>query len=278
MENSQPLVTIAIPIHNAQRFLAETIESAIAQTYSNLEILLLENSSSDSSLQIAMRYESLDSRVRVIQSEKLLEVEINFNRALQLAQGKYLKILCSDDLIDVDCVEKQVLILELNPIIATCTSSRRVITADNREIIKRRGFTKNFTVLTGCDAIRTSCVAGTNYFEGTFATLYRTSIAKKIAPFNAQHKYVIDMDFCARTLDHGPLYVLNDVTGSYRARSNSYSAAVSKQQYGDFMDWVNEMIATKRVKLSRLDLIRVKLMLRAQVFARLVSYLVIANR
>ena len=272
MKDLKPLVTIAIPIHNGAEFLLETVNSAIKQTYSNLEILLLENFSDDNSLEIAQQFAMNDKRIKVIPTQELLSVEKNFTRGITLATGKYLKILCSDDLIDKECVEKQVSVLENNPEIATCTSLKRIITPSGKVIIKQRGFRGKVITLNRQVAIRRSCLAGTNYFEGTFATLYRTDIARECSPFSLDFPYALEMDFCARTLDHGDLYVLQEVTGSYRARSDSYSTEVSSAQYSHLWGWVTEMQNTKRLKLSHSDRIRIKSMLRLQVGLRRFSY------
>jgi glycosyltransferase involved in cell wall biosynthesis len=268
----KPLVTIAIPIHNGAEFLAETIDSARLQTYSNLEILLLENGSIDGSMEIAQHYELIDKRIKLIPSQELLSVERNFTRGIDLATGIYLKILCSDDLIDHDCVEKQVLVLENNPGIATCTSLKRVITSSGKIVIKQRGFPAGKNSMNRQVALRKSCLAGTNYFEGTFATLYRTQIARACSPFSLKYPYALEMDFCARTLDFGDLYVLQEVTGSYRARSNSYSTEVSNAQFTHLWGWVNEMQNTNRLKVTFIDRMRIKIMLRIQVRMRRFSY------
>ena len=92
---SQPLVSILIPCYNSEKWLAETLESALAQTWQNKEIIVVDDGSSDGSLSIAQKFSS--SKVAVI-SQKNRGASSARNLALGKAQGDFIQYLDADDL------------------------------------------------------------------------------------------------------------------------------------------------------------------------------------
>ena len=99
----KPLVTIAIPTYNsANKYLESAISSALAQTYLNLEIIVSDNCSKDTTPQLIKKY--TDKRLRYIRQDKNIGPNRNFNFCLQQAKGSYILFLCDDDLIDSDFI------------------------------------------------------------------------------------------------------------------------------------------------------------------------------
>jgi glycosyltransferase involved in cell wall biosynthesis len=98
------LVSIIIPAYNARRWIRETIESAITQTWAKKEIIIVDDGSTDNTLQIARKYES--NLVKVISQENRGAPAAR-NKALEFAQGDYLQWLDADDLLAPEKVEKQ---------------------------------------------------------------------------------------------------------------------------------------------------------------------------
>ena len=106
---SQPLVSILIPCCNSEKWLAETLESALAQTWQNKEIIVVDDGSSDGSLSIAQKFSS--SKVAVI-SQKNRGASSARNLALRKAQGDFIQYLDADDLLAADKIKHQVKLLE----------------------------------------------------------------------------------------------------------------------------------------------------------------------
>ena len=99
-----PLVSIVIPCYNGQDFVKEAIESALAQTYQNIEVIVLNDGSTDHSLDVI---KSFCKRIR-LESNTNQGVQLTRNRGIELAKGEYIKFLDSDDVLLPDCIEKQV--------------------------------------------------------------------------------------------------------------------------------------------------------------------------
>lgn len=110
----ESLISIVIPVYNASKFLAKTLDSAINQTYKNIEILLIDDCSKDNSLEIMLDYERKDSRIKVLTSEKNQGVAAVRNRGIQAANGDYIALLDSDDIWIETKLEKQIKALKEN--------------------------------------------------------------------------------------------------------------------------------------------------------------------
>lgn len=132
-----PLVTIAIPIYNAEEYLDYSICSCINQTYENWELLLMCDGSTDSSLQIAESYAAKDSRIKVVNDGVNKGLVYRLNQSVQMARGKYYARMDADDIMCVRRIEEQVHFLETHPDIDLVGSSIMII--DNKNAIVGSG-------------------------------------------------------------------------------------------------------------------------------------------
>lgn len=95
----KPLVSVLMTVYNREKYIAQAIESVIASTYTNWELIILDDHSGDNSVTIARRYEKKDTRIKVYVNESNLGQFKNRNKIVDYASGIYLKYLDSDDLI-----------------------------------------------------------------------------------------------------------------------------------------------------------------------------------
>lgn len=117
MENSvkQPLVSVCVPVKNGAPFLSEALASIRSQTYRNLEILISDNCSTDSTSQICEDYLHEDERARYFRQPLPLSAADNFSYLTNIAEGKFLLFCAHDDLRNNNYVEVLVETLEANP-------------------------------------------------------------------------------------------------------------------------------------------------------------------
>lgn len=95
--SSVPLVTFVVPCYNYAHWLGQCVSSILAQDYENFEVLIMDNCSTDNTPEVAQSFQ--DARVRHVRNDSNLGAEQNFNKGLMLARGKYVWILCADDLL-----------------------------------------------------------------------------------------------------------------------------------------------------------------------------------
>ena len=96
---SKPRVSICIPTYRGAAYLAATLDSVLAQSYSNFELWILDDNSPDDTQTIVARY--TDPRIKYVRNTQNLGPEGNWNKCMDLAQGKYFKLLPHDDLLAV---------------------------------------------------------------------------------------------------------------------------------------------------------------------------------
>lgn len=121
-----PLVSVLMTAYNRELFIAEAIESVLSSTYTNFELIIVDDCSIDNTLAIAKKYESQDKRVKVFSNGQNLGDYPNRNKAASHANGKYLKYLDSDDIMSPLCLERMVCEMEKHPECAFGISSRSI--------------------------------------------------------------------------------------------------------------------------------------------------------
>ena len=110
-----PRLSIGIPVFNGQEFLPELLDSLLAQTFRDFEILICDNASSDRTAQICREYERRDSRIRYICNERNLGAVANFNRVFELSTAPLFKWAAHDDLYHAAYLDACVRLLDENP-------------------------------------------------------------------------------------------------------------------------------------------------------------------
>lgn len=96
MENNLPLVSVIMPVYNSAKYLNEAIDSILNQTYENIELIVIDDGSSDNSVDLIKKYNS--SKIRFFQNEKNIGVSATRNKAIDLSNGKYIALMDSDDI------------------------------------------------------------------------------------------------------------------------------------------------------------------------------------
>ena len=162
--NPGDLVSICIPVFNCERYIGMAIESALGQTYRNLELIITDNCSTDGTFSVTGGYRH-DPRVRIFQNESNLGIAGNCNRALGLAKGKYVKLLCADDFLYPDCVEVQTGILAdpCHETVAMVFCRRDIVAPDGKRLFTW-GYSGKPGRYRGLDLLRQSVRRGTNIF------------------------------------------------------------------------------------------------------------------
>lgn len=104
---NRPLVSVIMPAYNAEKYIAEAIESVISQTYANWELFVLDDCSTDRTAEIAEGFAETDSRIRLLKNSQNMGVANTRNRGFDLARGEWIALLDSDDVWRSDKLEKQ---------------------------------------------------------------------------------------------------------------------------------------------------------------------------
>ena len=121
----QPLVSIIMPAYNGQKYIAQSIESVLAQTYTNFELLITDDRSTDQTIEIINRYMDQDARIDLAILPKNSGAGVARNNSIERAKGRYIAFLDSDDLWAVDKLEKQISFMIANNVALSFTGYQK---------------------------------------------------------------------------------------------------------------------------------------------------------
>jgi glycosyltransferase involved in cell wall biosynthesis len=231
MQNSQhqePLVSICIPVFNGERTIAKTIDSILNQTYKNIEIFIVDNCSTDSTVKIVQKF--TDSRIHLILNDIHLPcAEYNWNRCFQHAQGEFMAIFHADDIYLPHMVSRQVETFKKYPMVG-CIFTQGDIIDENDTIIgefklppeMRDSEPHSYPEILG------SALENADFFPCPTA-MFRRDLYRELAPFRYdQFGSASDFDMWLRAALRAPVIILNEKLINYRVSKIQGSFGINK--------------------------------------------------
>jgi len=142
---TNPTVSIGLPVYNGEQFLEQALDTLLNQTFTNFELILSDNASTDATPSIASRYASADQRIRYVRHQRNLGAAGNFNEVFKLSRGTYFKWAAHDDLHEPGFLSACVECLESNPAAALAYTRAVSIDSIGQTIKKPWGDTSEFS-------------------------------------------------------------------------------------------------------------------------------------
>lgn len=140
---TSPRVTIGLPVYNGQNYLVETLESILAQTFTDFELVISDNASTDDTEKICREYAARDERIRYFRNSVNIGASANYNRAFELGVAPYFKWAAHDDLLAPAFLERCVQALDDDPDVVLAYTRAKAIDADG-EVVKSYPFKRHF--------------------------------------------------------------------------------------------------------------------------------------
>ena len=197
--HNEPLVSVVTPVYNGVDFLAACIECVLGQTYKNFEYIIVNNCSTDRSLEIALAYAKNDPRVRVHNNETFVGVIANHNLAFSLISpaAKYCKVVSADDTVSPDCIMRMIEVAEANPSAGFIGSYQQ-----SGNHVRWQGFPYPRAVMTGREICRQIFLDGNPSFGfGTpTSLLYRADLVRDGGGFYPNSSAEADTSACFKHL------------------------------------------------------------------------------
>jgi glycosyltransferase involved in cell wall biosynthesis len=250
----QPLVSVCIPCYNSEEFIASTVESVLNQTLGDFELLVSDNRSTDSTYSILRTFK--DGRIQLHQNETNVGLCENWNRILSRASGKYVKLLCADDLIYPDCLSRQVAILEnpANATVALTLGSRDIINARGEVILRRKASCGRGRV-SAQELFRKTVRRGTNLIGEPAAVLFRKEALDKSGQLDTSNPFAIDLALWAALLKSGDAFVDPEFLAAFRVSAGAASTEIGLKQAGFFRQFVRDYRREARFEVTPLDVV-----------------------
>ncbi|MGN0334583.1 MAG: glycosyltransferase family 2 protein [Lachnospiraceae bacterium] len=216
----KPLVSVVLPVYNGERYLESSIESCLNQTYRNLELLILDDGSTDRSAEIAKHYEKLDSRVHYHKNPQNLKLPRTLNRGFALAAGDYLTWTSDDNYYRPQALEKMVAELEKG-------NSEFVFAACS--IIDEEGM--EHSTISAPEEYR-SAIWNWNFVGACF--MYSRKAYETIGDYDPELFLCEDYDYWLRMFSRFEISYLDENLYAYRRHGKALSATNREGQFDAF--------------------------------------------
>lgn len=247
-----PLISICVPAYNNGPFVGSTLESILAQTYTNLEVIVTDDRSSDDTVAVVKRFS--DPRIRLIENPANLGIGGNWNKALSFASGKYVKLMGADDLIYPECIQRQVQSLEApanaGAVLAICNTD--IINSSGKVVLRRRFRLRNGRAK-GRELIRNCVRWGTNLIGEPVVGLFKRDTLARSGMYDASNPYLLDLIFWAELLKHGDAFLDCDRLAAFRVSSGSVTTSLGLQQAAYTRSFIDKMRLDPIYRSSALD-------------------------
>lgn len=254
---SQPLVSVVTPLYNTEKYLPECIESVLAQTYENWEYLIVNNCSTDRSLEIVQHYAQKNTRIRIHNNTEFLNQMQNWNHAMRQIspKSKYCKVVHADDWLFPECLTRMVEVAEANPSVGIVGAYRL-----DEDRVNLDGLPYPSTVVPGREICRWSLLGGPYIFGSPTSLLIRSDLIRTRKKFYNESNIHADLEACfdiLQSADFGFVHQVltftrrhNETLTTFSRRFNTYLIAnfIVLKKYGPI--YLNREEYEKRLKLK----------------------------
>lgn len=230
MPNSYDLVTVCIPTYNGSPYLEACVSSVINQTYKFLEILIIDDGSSDGTMEVISHFTRQDKRVKSILNIRQLGLPRNWNKCLEVATGQWVKFLFQDDLLERTCIEKMLKSANNIPIIVCGRKFILNSTSEeyNINFIKQYNRYNMEALFNGKTYISPIELRNTvvenliwNFIGEPTAVIFKKKLIEEYGNFNTHLIQICDIEFWIRVASHTGMIFIPEPLVYFRLHDNS---------------------------------------------------------
>jgi len=218
-----PKVSVLIPVYNGKPFLAECIESVLAQDFNDYELLIADDCSTDSTAAIVENYAARDKRIRWWRNQKNSDQAGNFNLCLQTSRGEFIKPLYADDImLKAQTLGRMVAILERQPEVSLVGCASYVIDAHGDRLKYRDSLGRSGT-WNGKEIIQRCFGTPGNIIGEPSLVMFRRSQSGN--GFNSRYRQIVDLEFFFHLLEKGDFSYIAEPLAAWRQHDNQVTSA-----------------------------------------------------
>jgi glycosyltransferase involved in cell wall biosynthesis len=249
---STPAVSLCIPAYQAERHLRETLDAAFAQTFEDMEIVVLDNNTTDGTREILEQ--ANDPRLRIERNDHTLSMPDNWNRVVEMCRAPLIKLLCADDLIDENCVADQAAILMECPDVALVSCKTNLIDDVGQSLRRSTGLRRLTGKHDGRTVVRHVLRSGGNPIGPSAAVTFRRSDFHAVGGFRGDLLYPMELELWTRLLKRGDFVGLPDPLAAFRISADGATAFTSvRAQFGQQLELSRRIVSDGKWRVGCAD-------------------------
>jgi len=243
----EPLVSICIPTFNGEKYIAQAMDSAISQCYSNLEIIVSDDASKDETLNTVNSYKTKTNIPIYIHNHLPNGIGANWNNCVKQAKGDYIKFLFQDDVLEKDCISKMIKITEANPNVGLVYCKRELLFEELTPKLKNFiDYYGNLHTYWNNLKIKQGVISGKVYLKDNqllnspknkigepVAVLLKTECFKKTGFFSEKLQQALDSDFWYRVMRFYDVAFIDEVLVKFRLHDAQASSTNKNREIPD---------------------------------------------
>jgi glycosyltransferase involved in cell wall biosynthesis len=273
-----PTVSVVVPAFNNARYIEQTIDSVLAQTYGDFELIVADHGSSDETRRLLERFVD-DPRVRLLDTPPGGGAERNWNRVTQEATGQFVKLVCGDDVVYPEILATQVAAFGAHDSrVVMVSSPRDIVDASGRPVVRNQGLAGLSGRVAGDVAVRRSVLAGRNLFGEPCCVLLRRAALEAAGGWHGNPGYLIDQATYSRILLHGDLVTTPGPLAAFRISATQWSVGLARQQASSAAEMHRQLGELRPGLLTRADIARGNAMAALRAVQRRLVYLYLGSR
>lgn len=249
-----PAISVCIPTYNGAKYIAQTIESILNQTFTDFEIIVSDDGSSDKTLEIVGSFN--DSRIVRIDRLSKVGAEANWNNAVATASASLVKLVCQDDLLYPQCLEVEVQTMSKseNQDVSFCFHLRDFVTPNSRKLSARRVGYSNLQKYSKTEILTKVVRSGGNPIGEPMAVTMRKLSLNSAGKFRGD--YVIDLDMWSKLSDQGSALFIEQHLSAFRISKTSWTANLRKSQLSSVRALSKKLQIDSDGAITKFDLLR----------------------
>ena len=249
-----PAISVCIPTYNGAKYIAQTIESILNQTFTDFEIIVSDDGSSDKTLEIVGSFND----PRIVRIDRLSKVgaEANWNNAVATASASLVKLVCQDDLLYPQCLEVEVQTMNKseNQDVSFCFHLRDFVTPNSRKLSARRVGYSNLQKYSKTEILTKVVRSGGNPIGEPMAVTMRKLSLNSAGKFRGD--YVIDLDMWSKLSDQGNALFIEQHLSAFRISKTSWTSNLKKSQLSSVRALSKKLQIDSDGAITKFDLLR----------------------
>ncbi len=236
-----PIISVCLPVYNGSKYLAQAIESVLAQTYKDFELLIANDCSTDDSAQIIDSFAGSDRRIKAWRNEKQLGLFENYNACIRRSEGQFVKPFAQDDVLLPTALERMCSILQEKESVSLVACARQWIDADGESIAAHseaeakimKPFQRD-TQLSAQEAVIRTLTDIVNWIGEPCSQMFRRTDSDN--GYDTSFRQIGDLEYAYRLLQSGDYYFIADELCCFRRHAES-SSKKSSFDLAAYLDW-----------------------------------------